>query len=333
MKAGTGVDDPGQVVFGHYTTVSGWIIDKAASVTIGASTDHTFSLTAQGNVVGISLDGVQRLTNTYFSLVTEGAAGVFSKTGTTYYGATTVSVDDITVVTSNAAASAPAALAAAAAPTAAVAGGGSILTDASLEPIVQEAINRWSKVLKLNQSQLAQLNQVNFQIADLTGLTLGQTAGNTITLDADAAGYGWFIDSTPGTHSEFTRRHDKTDLFASTSSPAFGDMDLLTVVTHELGHVLGYGDQSPLGSIMDSTLSAGERLLTSPLRRAKRAARPAQEHQAHVFDEKSGDFISLSKKHGRAEHDHAAALRFDAVAWTEAGKDSDKEKNGWIVEV
>lgn len=43
----------------------------------------------------------------------------------------------------------------------------------------------------------AALDQVEFKIADLPGALLGQTVGNTIVIDADAGGYGWFIDPTP----------------------------------------------------------------------------------------------------------------------------------------
>ena len=39
-------------------------------------------------------------------------------------------------------------------------------------------------------------------IADLPGTAVGQTTANTITLDTDAAGYGWFADSTPYENDE-----------------------------------------------------------------------------------------------------------------------------------
>jgi hypothetical protein len=51
-----------------------------------------------------------------------------------------------------------------------------------------------------------------------------------------------------------------------TSSPATGEMDLLTVVMHELGHVLGLPDDSDLtsaGDLMDETLATGTRRLPS----------------------------------------------------------------------
>ncbi|WP_152054427.1 matrixin family metalloprotease [Tautonia marina] len=72
-------------------------------------------------------------------------------------------------------------------------------------------------------ADLSRLGPLDIRIADLPGTTLGQADGSTITLDRDAAGHGWFLDPTP---------LDAADV------P--GDrMDLLTAVTHEIGHALG----------------------------------------------------------------------------------------------
>jgi hypothetical protein len=62
-------------------------------------------------------------------------------------------------------------------------------------------------------------------------------------VDVTAAGYGWFVDPTPADDSEFG--------LGMAGSPAAGRMDLLTVVMHELGHVIGLesrydGDPSDL---------------------------------------------------------------------------------------
>ena len=57
----------------------------------------------------------------------------------------------------------------------------------------------------------------------------------------NAAGYGWFVDDSPFDSSEFTLDADG-NLVADEASEAFGHMDLLTVVMHELGHILGYED-------------------------------------------------------------------------------------------
>ena len=47
------------------------------------------------------------------------------------------------------------------------------------------------------------LNTFPVTFADLTGSALGQTTGTTITLDTNAAGNGWFIDTTPGLNEEY----------------------------------------------------------------------------------------------------------------------------------
>jgi hypothetical protein len=86
------------------------------------------------------------------------------------------------------------------------------------------------------------LDGLDVRIADLPGARLGQAVGNSITLDLDAAGYGWFVDPTPNASDEFFAefaRRDGTSLLARSDSPAAGQMDLLTAVAHELGHVLG----------------------------------------------------------------------------------------------
>jgi len=139
-------------------------------------------------------------------------------------------------------------------------GSNAILTEDQLVPIVDEAILRLTEAYALDQSETALLESVAFEIGDLNGLVLGETTGTTVLIDDDAAGFGWFIDLTPYDDSEFNRHGSTSELEAKPSSEAYGDMDLLTVVMHELGHVLGI-DHTAQEGLMDATLDTGARYL------------------------------------------------------------------------
>jgi hypothetical protein len=106
---------------------------------------------------------------------------------------------------------------------------------------------------------LLTLQQVEVQVDDLPGATLGTTNGTVITIDADAAGYGWFVDATPGQDAEFMIAGDGMQLTARPGTPADGRMDLLTVIMHELGHVFGYGHDDD--GVMRETLPVSARRL------------------------------------------------------------------------
>jgi hypothetical protein len=88
---------------------------------------------------------------------------------------------------------------------------------------------------------------------------LGLTSGNTIYLNQDAAGYGWFVDPTLGLDEAFGPANSSGQ--SSAIDPqAQGRMDLLTVVEHELGHIAGLSDlSSSVDDLMSSRLSTGIR--------------------------------------------------------------------------
>ena len=97
-------------------------------------------------------------------------------------------------------------------------------------------------------------------MGELADNALGATAGNTVTIDPDAAGYGWFVDLTPAANGEFRIREEVSVLSVTPNSGAYGEMDLLTVVLHELGHVLGldHADAATF-AVMDDVLTTGTR--------------------------------------------------------------------------
>jgi hypothetical protein len=52
-------------------------------------------------------------------------------------------------------------------------------------------------------AQLAKLSAVTFTVADLSGNAVGENRAAHIVIDTDAAGHGWFVDTTPSDNSEF----------------------------------------------------------------------------------------------------------------------------------
>ena len=111
--------------------------------------------------------------------------------------------------------------------------GDTSLTSAELAPIVDASIARLTSALSLDASAVARLRQAHIEIGDLFGVDLGITVGNDITISRNAAGWGWFIDPTPGDDVEF-RKVTADGMVATPGSAAYGEMDLVTVVMHEL---------------------------------------------------------------------------------------------------
>jgi len=134
----------------------------------------------------------------------------------------------------------------------------SALSQAALAPIVHEAIARWTAA-DLSPAVVQKLSQVQFTISDLSGSYLGQQQGTRVTIDTNAAGHGWFVDATPTLDEEFSPSISGTQ-FKAIDPQAVDKIDLLTVVEHELGHVLGLDDLDPSAAdLMSGTLGIGVR--------------------------------------------------------------------------
>ena len=114
------------------------------------------------------------------------------------------------------------------------------ITQADLDSVLDDAVAYWDS----QGWNTSILESVSFELTDLRNRAIGMQHGNTIYIDVDAAGHGWYVDSDVSTQE------------------TFGGMDLYTTVTHELGHVLGLSDvymASASDDIMYGYLQSGER--------------------------------------------------------------------------
>jgi Ca2+-binding RTX toxin-like protein len=256
----------GQLTIGHHTS-RGWTVDAAYDMAIDAGTDYDLNLSQKGNTVNASVKAVdaenwQGLAGYVYNAVTvDGDFGLLTKDGVSSFDEVAVKTDDPAFETPDNAlpmlAAAP-------------------LTDANeeensinyddLDPIIDAAVNRWTESTLFDEVMLARLDGLAFLIADLEGDALALMVDDTVIIDVDAAGHGWFVDETPYQDSEFIPQGNDEELAAKDASDAYGDMDLLTVVMHELGHVFGYQDldaDAPNNDfeIMSDTLDEGMRYL------------------------------------------------------------------------
>jgi hypothetical protein len=132
----------------------------------------------------------------------------------------------------------------------------------NLRPLIEEAAARWIAAGADAEDLADILDGVQWQVVDLPRSLLGLTAENRVYFDVNAAGYGWFIDGTPSGDGEFTVNVADTELQAEGASAAVGAADLLTVVTHEMGHLLGLPDlagSSNQYNLMFGTIGLGTR--------------------------------------------------------------------------
>jgi hypothetical protein len=83
-----------QVLIGHYTLRSGWVVDAAASMTLSATTDYALSVTLKGPTASVSVDGRTMASVVFNSTAVDGAIGVLSRGGTASFDRFGFATDD-----------------------------------------------------------------------------------------------------------------------------------------------------------------------------------------------------------------------------------------------
>ena len=165
------------------------------------------------------------------------------------------------------------------------------LQRAQLVAIVDQAVAQWDALIA-NPATRRAMREIDFRVADLPGNTLGLTFPTMIVIDVDAAGYGWFIDATPGGNEEF-QFNRATGQYEATAGPAADRMDLLTVVLHELGHVAGFADETPRsthpGDVMLGILDVGTRRLPDESHAFRFLSQKVDALMARLSDERPTD--------------------------------------------
>jgi uncharacterized repeat protein (TIGR01451 family) len=135
------------------------------------------------------------------------------------------------------------------------------LTPAEVSAMAQAAIARWAEA-GLSAKNLAKLQSLPVEIADLPSGQLATATSSKITLDETAAGYGWFFDVTPSDDNEFEVPVLDKELQTTETSAADKQIDLLTVLMRQLGSQLSRSKSAlkgPQASLMENTLDTGTR--------------------------------------------------------------------------
>lgn len=112
------------------------------------------------------------------------------------------------------------------------------VTQADVRALLPRAIAAW-QAAGLDTADLRRLSGVGVTVSNLGSTILGFETPGLVTINQTAAGHAWSL--------------------ASSGPVPAGRVDLLTVLEHELGHVLSLPDDADPTDLMDTTLGLGVR--------------------------------------------------------------------------
>jgi hypothetical protein len=208
------IDVAGQrLLLGHLEARRGWTVDASVAFTLSAGTAYTLEVVLKGASVSLSVNGAFGLSFGYNAGVSDGALGLLGRAAPALFTSMRVRTDDSVFLTTSTATTASYLTAASAGPA---------TGSAQRQPSARTLDRAWSGALTYWQDlgyDTSALASVTITFADLPGTVLASASGSGIVLDIDAAGWGWST----------TTRY---------AVPARAD--LVTVLIHEIGHLLGF---------------------------------------------------------------------------------------------
>jgi hypothetical protein len=179
------------------------------------------------------------------------------------------------------------------------------LTQRDLDSVVATAIARW-KASGLTDAQLATLQGLKFDIANLPSIYLGEADGNHIRVSTSAGSNGWFINAKAESDALFAKEASATRRYTDPASAPAGRLDLLTTIMHEMGHAIGLPDtysEKDRDSLMYGYLTKGERRL--PRKGQAKGAIPGSVTGTH--------FLNLPVTIGTLNPGTTVTMKFDAT--------------------
>jgi hypothetical protein len=194
------LDTAGQrVLLGHVAPRSGWTVDASVAMALRSTTTYTLDLVLKGASSSLTVNGTFALSTGWNAGVSGGRVGLLTA-GTTTFTSLRARTDD------------PGFLPADAFLLASASGPGAAPADQATVGAALAAAEAWWVARGVDPARLATVRTV---LTDLPGAALARTDDRVISVSLNAAGWGWSL----GAHTD--------------------RIDLVTVLAHELGHLLG----------------------------------------------------------------------------------------------